>query len=199
MYSYIVGKIISLNKKTITFENNFLGYSIFVPDASKFEIGQIKKLYVYKNISMTTKSKIVEEMYGFGSYDEKDFFLQLLNVTGVGPKNAVAICKNDITVLKNIISAKDAEALVTLGITPKIAKAIIDEIKIEFPKESKEYVVYTRVAESLKSLGYEAKDIEFALRTIQINESDDISENIARAIRTIAMRGGENEFNPTSI
>jgi Holliday junction resolvasome RuvABC DNA-binding subunit len=62
MVSYIIGKIVSLNKKSITIESNYTGYTVFVSDPTKYETGKIKKIYLFQNLSINnTKNKILEE------------------------------------------------------------------------------------------------------------------------------------------
>ncbi|MBQ6970052.1 hypothetical protein IJQ19_00215 [bacterium] len=44
MYSYIVGKVISINKKSITLENNYVGYVINVNGLNNFTKNKVIKL-----------------------------------------------------------------------------------------------------------------------------------------------------------
>jgi Holliday junction resolvasome RuvABC DNA-binding subunit len=70
MYSYIIGKIISINNHSITLESNYCAYIIKVRNPKHFEINKVKKIYLFKTASIID-NQIYEIMYGFESYDEK--------------------------------------------------------------------------------------------------------------------------------
>lgn len=67
MYSYIVGKVISINKKSITLENNYVGYVINVNGLNNFTKNKVIKLWLYKYTNITNKNSLNEEFYGFRS------------------------------------------------------------------------------------------------------------------------------------
>lgn len=67
MYSYIVGKVISINKKSITLENNYIGYVINVNGLNNFVKNKVIKLWLYKYVNITNKNSLNEEFYGFRS------------------------------------------------------------------------------------------------------------------------------------
>ncbi|MDR2636417.1 MAG: hypothetical protein LBB95_01005 [Mycoplasmataceae bacterium] len=186
MVSYIIAKIVSLNKKTITVEHNYCGYSIFVPNINEYEIGRIKKIYVYKTLSLnSSKNKIIEEMYGFTNYETKELFLKLLLVQGIGCRTAINICNNDIPTLKQLINNREEDALLKLnGITPKILKQMLETIAFD---DAGPTITSTTpdLVRALKTLGYGKKDIENAINNIDISKQD-LSELIADAIKHIA-------------
>jgi Holliday junction DNA helicase RuvA len=202
MYSYIIGKITSLNKRSVTVESNYFGYHIFVPKTEVFEVGKVNKIYIVKNLSLNNnKNRITEEMYGFLKYEEKEFFLKLLNVTGIGYKTAINICFNDIAQVKNLISAKSQDALGALpGITPKIAKNLIDEIFFSegdnLGNNPQSEIIISQLIRALSSLGYEKKEINFALQNISYKENAELSDLISEAIKHIAKQeeGNANQF-----
>ncbi|MDR2847260.1 MAG: Holliday junction branch migration protein RuvA [Mycoplasmataceae bacterium] len=202
MYSYLVGKIISSNKKSITFENNYTGYHIYVSDPSMFEIGKVCKIYVIKNLSINNnKNRIVEELYGFGKYDQKELFLKLINVGGIGYRTALNICYNDVNQLKSLILAKDSDTLSSLpGITPKIARAIVDEVYIDTDDttSNNKSAMVSDLVKALKSLGYEKKEIDLALHNVKVTEGLELSDLISSAIKLIVSEG-EDVNKSTSI
>ena len=56
MYSYIIGKIISINKKSITLEHSYIAYVINVGKPNSFVIGKITKIYLHKHCYITNKN-----------------------------------------------------------------------------------------------------------------------------------------------
>jgi Holliday junction DNA helicase RuvA len=197
MVSYIIGKIVSINKKTITLENNYIGYCIIVSNLARFEVGKIKKLYIYKSISFNSaKNKLVEEMYGFENYEEKEFFLKLLQLQGIGSKTAINILDNDLCTLKSLIATKDVDSLTALkNITSKIANSIIDGIVID----SSDINIDTNnqlpdLIKAMKTLGYGNHEIEIATKLDYSKCSNELSDMISYAIKNIQYYGKEDIF-----
>lgn len=188
MYSWIIGKIASTNKKTITFENNYIGYTMYVPDPTRFEVGKVKKIYVNKILSLNNKNKISEELYGFDNYEQKQMFMKLLNVTGIGPKTAINICANDLSLLKNFVLSSDSESLASLpGINQRIARTLVEELEVNDIASTETNPVASELIRALKSLGYTQKDVEIGLKTIDFSQNRDLPELISMAIKNIAI------------
>ncbi|GMO15178.1 MAG: Holliday junction branch migration protein RuvA [Mycoplasmoidaceae bacterium] len=187
MISYIIGKIIAQNKKSITIENNYIGYNVLVSNVEKYEIGKIKKIYIYKSLLISSsKNKVIEELYGFDNYEEKEMFCKLLMVQGIGNKTAISICANDLTLLKNLIVEKDENSLASLkSITPKIARSLVDELDFGENYKSNNLNQTADLIKALKTLGYGNKEIENAVNNIDTNKSD-LSDLISDAIRYIS-------------
>ncbi|MCQ3908784.1 MAG: hypothetical protein MJ200_04590 [Mycoplasmoidaceae bacterium] len=65
MYSYIVGKVVSIHKKSIVIENNYKGYYVFTSKPDVFEKDKTIRLYVYKYTYLSNKNSLKEDLYGF--------------------------------------------------------------------------------------------------------------------------------------
>jgi Holliday junction DNA helicase RuvA len=187
----MLGKIISNNSKTIVFENNYIGYVINIIRSEMFEIGKVKKVFLYKHLFLNNKNKIVEELYGFNTYEEKEFFIQLLHMTGIGVKTAMAICVLDIQLMKKLIINNDTEGLINLGISDKNANIICSEYKVS-KKEIKEQSMplLSDLISALKNLGYNKAEIEYATKTVSFNQND-LSLLISTAIKNISSKYGQ--------
>ena len=83
MYSYFNGIIKETNSDSIVIDVNGIGYKIFVPNPFSYEIGKDYIVYVYNHIREDEYS-----LYGFKSIEEKELFMKLINVKGMGPKVA---------------------------------------------------------------------------------------------------------------
>jgi Holliday junction DNA helicase RuvA len=186
----MVGKIISINKKTITMENNYIGYVVNVIKPDQFEVNKVKKIYIYKHISTNNKNNLTEELYGFEQYEYKELFLMLININGIGPKTALNICNNDINTLKQLIAQRDVQSLSVLnGITPKYARLVVDHLCDIYKDHINEHptVDLSKLVQALKSLGYGTKDIELALKHINVPDKEvDLSDLISQSIKLIA-------------
>ncbi|MDR0752790.1 MAG: hypothetical protein LBF02_01675 [Mycoplasmataceae bacterium] len=182
MISYIVAKIISINKCSITVENNYIGYTLMVCNKENYEVGKVKKIFLYKHLYITN-NKISEELYGFIDYAEKEMFLKLLQYSGIGCKTSLQICSNGVELIKQLINEGNIEALKNLkGITLKIAKTLCEECEnLDKTKNNNISELYS----ALVTLGYPQEDIKKAMNSIDTKKTD-ISDLISDAIRCIA-------------
>jgi Holliday junction DNA helicase RuvA len=185
----MIGKVIATNKKSITFENNYIGYVIYVADPKKFEINKIKKLYLYKQLGFGNKNNIMEEIYGFDQYESKDLFMNLLQISGIGPKTAIGICRNDSQLIKTLIAKHDYEGLCSLeNITPKFARLMVEHLSENFKiEENKQTMDVSNLTKALKSLGYKNEEIDYAIHNINPSSLEiELSDLISQAIKLIA-------------
>ncbi len=194
MYSYIVGKIVSIYRKSIVIENNYVGYHVFVPKTDVFEKGVTTRLFVQKYTYLSNKNSLREEFYGFKNWEEKEFFINSLNISGIGPKSAMNFLQNDINVLKQLISNKDTDALEQLpGISKKFAYLLVEYLADFYVKDKAEnYDNIADVINVLKTLGYNQDDINFAINrlceTNAIESTMETSDVVAMAIKLISVK-----------
>lgn len=192
MYSYIVGKIVSVYRKSIVIENNYVGYFVFVANPNVFEAGKTIRLYMYKYTYLSNKNSLKEDFYGFKNWEEKEFFMNCLNISGIGPKSAMNFLQNDINVLKQLISNKDTDALEQLpGISKKYAYLLVEYLADFYVKDKAEnYDNIADVINVLKTLDYNQEDINFAINrlceTNAIENTMETSDVVAMAIKLIS-------------
>lgn len=126
MYEYINGKITDVSPYYIVVENNGLGYLVYVANPFSYQVESQQKVYLYQAVRDNDIS-----LYGFKNKVEKQLFLKLLNVSGIGPKSALAIlASDDLSGLVTAINNDDDGYLVKFpGIGKKTAKQIILDLK----------------------------------------------------------------------
>ena len=126
MYDYIKGTITCLKNNAIVLDNNGIGYLIYVSNPYSFEVGKEYKVFVYQKIAEDENS-----LYGFKTNEEKDLFLKLISVKGLGCKMALPILAVGST--DGIMDAIERENILYLKKFPKIgdklAKQIILDLK----------------------------------------------------------------------
>ena len=82
MYEYIIGTVEYVSPQYIVVENNGIGYQIFTPNPYLFTMdGEIQKIYTYLHVR-----EDAQILYGFKNLETKEFFIKLINVSGIGPK-----------------------------------------------------------------------------------------------------------------
>ena len=128
MIGYIKGNVIGATDTTVLLENNGIGYEI-ICSASVYQ-----KLLAQKSGEVYTYLAVKEDgisLYGFSSVEEKNMFLKLITVSGVGPKSGIAVLSAmDISSLAAMIATSDVKGLSKIkGLGKKTAERIILELR----------------------------------------------------------------------
>lgn len=165
MYSYIIGNIKNINSNSIVIDNNGIGYLVYTPNPYSFKEDEEVKVYIYQHIKEDENS-----LYGFKTIDEKDMFLKLIGVKGLGPKMALPILASGS--VAGIIDAIERENILYLKKFPrigdKVARQIILDLKGKLVKTVEEVTndSFNDLTEALKGLGYKMNDIKRVLPKI---------------------------------
>jgi Holliday junction DNA helicase RuvA len=134
MYFYLEGIVAYCDPKLVVIDCGGVGYGV-MPTSSvvaKARVGQKMKVYTHLHVR-----EDLFDLYGFADFDEKNCFLMLTSISGVGPKAAMAILSTATpTQLAMSIINEDEKALtVTPGIGKKLAQRIILELKDKLAKQ----------------------------------------------------------------
>ena len=156
MYGYIIGKIDLVETNYIIIDNNEIGYLVYVANPYSYQIGNIEKVYIYEQVREDEHT-----LYGFKSLEEKDLFLRLIGVKGLGPKMAIPMFATGS--IDGIIDAIERENVLYLKKFPKIgdkvARQIILDLKGKLAKTDNIVIKNEELTETLKALGYKQIDI----------------------------------------
>lgn len=174
MYEYIIGKVTFISPYYIVIETNGIGYQISVGNPYRYsgKTDQEIKLYLHQVIREDAHS-----LYGFGDLDEKQLFLKLISVSGIGPKSGLAImASEDHGGLINAIESEDAAYLTKFpGVGKKTAQQMVLDLKgklgdLETSDAAVEALAktpthsanqsLTEALEALSALGYSEKEIK---------------------------------------
>lgn len=178
MYEYIKGKITMINPNSIVLDNNGIGYLIYTSNSYSFNINEDYTVYLYQSVREDDIS-----LYGFKTKEEKEMFLKLINVKGLGCKMALPLLAPGG--VENIVKAIDEENVTYLKKFPKIgdkvAKQIILDLKGKLAQvEDSKNIKNEELIETLKSLGYKQTDINKVLDKIT---SQKIEDQIKEALK----------------
>ena len=106
MYGYISGKIKIIEPNYIIIDNNGIGYQIYVPNPYNFTIDKEYTIYTYANVREDEYT-----LYGFKTREEKELFLKLISVKGLGPKMALPmLATGSISMLEEAIDKVNSDA-----------------------------------------------------------------------------------------
>lgn len=129
MIAYLKGKLLYSTADTAVIEVNGVGYEAYCSASafSKMTVGGECELYTYLQISEQNGATL----YGFSSVEEKNMFLKLISVSGVGPKMGIAVLSSmDASSLAAAIATEDVKRLSSVkGLGKKTAERIILELR----------------------------------------------------------------------
>ncbi|MEH7442308.1 Holliday junction branch migration protein RuvA [Bacillus sp. JJ1122] len=128
MFEFIKGSVDFVGPEYIVVENNGIGYQIMTPNPFVFakETGKEIRIYTYHYV----REDLIA-LYGFKSREEKALFTRLLNVSGIGPKGALAIlASGEPEQVVQAIENEDEAFLVKFpGVGKKTARQMILDLK----------------------------------------------------------------------
>lgn len=189
MIGSIRGKIILKTEKFLIVETGGVGYKISVsPDvlSSAKKLGDEIMLFVHTHVR-----EDILDLYGFLDRKELEFFEMLLNVSGIGPKGALAILGiASIETLKRAISTGDTGYLTKIsGIGKKTAEKIVIELRdkvagqMKGEKEGGSLQEELDSLEALKSLGYSQNEAREALK--KVPEDGSVNVKVREALKIL--------------
>lgn len=184
MYSYIIGKLTEKMGSTIVVETNGIGYEILASQTTMENIGNIGdnvKVFTYLHVREDEMS-----LYGFSSLAEKQMFLNLTSISGIGPKMSIGILSNiKLGDLALAIVSNDASLLYKVkGVGKKTADRIVLELneklenveQYQISNESQKVAEMDDAIMGLTALGMNRIDAVKLVR--EFAESGDSAEEI---------------------
>jgi len=202
MYAYIKGELVIREETYIVVENNGIGYLILMPFLMSAKLGVIGEnvtCYVYHSVKEDGIS-----LYGFTSREERDMFLMLITVSGIGPKVGQTICcylppeqlvsaviNGDVKTISSVkgLGKKSAERVI-LELRDKLkaeAKALGAKASPSgegFVFSSEQSGVSNDAIGALVMLGYKQQDAENAV-TSCYEDGIELQELIKRSLKVI--------------
>lgn len=138
MYEFIKGTVQFIGPEFIVIENNGIGYQILAPNPFIYTKYSNQEVIIY---TYTHVREDILALYGFQSREEKMLFMKLLNVTGIGPKGALAIiASGEPQQVVQAIENEDETFLVKFpGVGKKTARQIILDLKGKLPDIMPDY------------------------------------------------------------
>ncbi len=164
MYSYIKGTIEEIGSNYIVVDNSGIGYLIYVANPYSYAAGREVIVYVYQQVREDENT-----LYGFKSKEEKELFLKLTSVKGLGCKMALPMLSGDNK--DEIYAAIDSGNVNYLKKFPKIGDKVARQIILDLKgklatSENDNKKDFTALTDTLKSLGYKPADIKRILPNI---------------------------------
>lgn len=199
MYAYIRGKLTQLFPTHVVVEStNGVGYEIQTPNSYRFQKYLEKELVIYTSLIVREDAQL---LYGFINEEEKDMFLSLIKVTGIGPKSALAILATSTPneVKMAIENENDAYLTKFPGIGKKTARQIVLDLKgkVQITSETTERLLSINEENSnneklvkeallaLEALGYSKREISKVEKVLNKSTFDSVDEAVKLGLKTL--------------
>ena len=180
MFEYLNGKITDIESNYITIDVNGVGYKVLTASPYSFEEDTFCKIYLYNHIREDEYT-----LYGFKNKEERELFLKLINVKGLGPKIALPILATGS--INGVIDAIDRENILYLTKFPKVgeklARQIILDLKGKLVSDEKSVEVDDELVQALVSLGYKMPDIKRVIK--EVDKSLSIEMQIKESLKLL--------------
>ena len=175
MIYFLRGVIHQVDNDSVVIDVNDVGYQVLVSHVTNYEVGQKVLLYTY-NVVREDENYLI----GFYDVEERNVFLSLIKVKGLGPKTVIgALSATTPQDVINAISSNNVAFLKKLpGLGAKAAGQIILDLKGELTGSKGNPKQYEEVYDALKSLGFKGAAIDRVLATI--NEPNATTEDVLR-------------------
>lgn len=132
MIDFLEGTVEEIKEKYLLINVNGTGYGVFITaaayDSLKDKNGMVR-IYTYMSVSENGAA-----LYGFSNPEEKEVFMALISVEGIGPKAGTGILSGiSPEKLRKAIASEDEGVLTQIpGLGPKKARRLIVELKDKF-------------------------------------------------------------------
>lgn len=191
MIGYLKGFCLSLDSESVVVDVHGVGYEVFCSLSTLAELSTRPAepcvFWVYTHVREDQL-----QLFGFLSKEEKNLFLSLLKVNGVGPKSALSILSGaSYNQLVEMIDSGDAKGL---SLLPKIGKKTAEQIilslqgklvRVQDKKKIKETSSnHSQIASALINLGFKSQIIEEYLS--DMSESTPVEEGIRKALTQLS-------------
>lgn len=193
MIGYLRGNVLEVGVETVILEVNGIGYEVSCPGPVLQDMATHRdtpqELWIYTHLREDAL-----HLFGFGSADEKEFFLTLLKINGVGPKMALSILSGaSIEKIMAMIEAEDVKALTQL---PKVGKKTAEQMilslkgklvlsnRADGKKPAPASQNLQLITSALVNLGYKTIDVERVLT--EFPRDMEVQEGVRRGLQVLA-------------
>ena len=197
MFYYVSGTVAHVESYLAVIDCGGVGYACKTTSTtiSQLQIGKAGKLYTYLHVG-----EGIFDLYGFATQGELGSFKQLIGVSGVGPKAALAILSvcTPQGLAMAVITGDEKALIAAPGIGKKIAQRIILELKDKMAKETASGLDFsggkgaavpavftskaTEAAAALAVLGYSTQEVQMALKGVDV-ENLPLEEIIRQSLK----------------
>lgn len=198
MYAYIKGTLSQLFPTHVVVETCGIGYEIQTPNSYRFQKYLEKEIQIYTSLIVREDAQL---LYGFINEEEKEMFLSLIKVTGIGPKSALAILASSTPHEVKLAIENENDAYLTQfpGIGKKTARQIVLDLKgkVTITEENSDDLLQTQVNGNeqnqiiseallaLQALGYSKRELSKVEKSLNKHNVNSVDEAVKIGLQTL--------------
>lgn len=190
MIAYLRGKVIKTEDKNVVLDVNGVGYKVFcnpstlklrgasTPDIEDLRTGEVS-FFIH-----TVVREDALELFGFFDETSLKLFEKLINISGIGPRGALAIV--NVGTIESLTEAINKGDLGYLTAVSGIGKKTAEKIVLELRGQVSDLVMSdanNEIVMALKSMGYTERDAQLAAKNATGNS---INEKIKSALKSFS-------------
>lgn len=197
MIGMLRGKVWEIQAERLVLDVQGVGYLLTVPYGLLAKACPGQELVIYTHVIMREDDI---SLYGFSSIDEKQLFLEMLSVSGIGPKAAISLLSTFGAVqIESAIASENLNLLTKVpGIGKKTAQRLILELKEKFKGhnsypgggESSSHIsplTHSEALQTLLALGFSLDEARQALgQVLKASSELTTEEQVKKALRLLA-------------
>ncbi len=188
MIASIHGETIKIDADGLVLNISGMGFKVLVPDATRMKTNPGDRIFLFTHLIVREE---LLALYGFETEDERDIFVQLLGVNGVGPRIALAMLSSLTvdTIRKAVLSEQPALLSRVPGVGNKTAQKIILYLQGKIHAEPGLMETMSikdmdgEVIEALTGLGYSVIEAQAALQSIPKGTPEDLETRLRLALQ----------------
>lgn len=190
MISSVRGVVQGIGERQLILEVGGVGLSLEVP-LSVLENAPAPGRTMFLHTYLSVREDALT-LFGFNTQEEREVFLELIKVSGIGPRLALAVLSNlSIDTLRIAIGSNQPEVLQRVpGIGKKTAERMVFQLKDRIapaPFEAGEAAESDEeVLSVLTALGYSMLEAQTAVRSLDSEEDESVEERVRRALQFFA-------------
>ncbi len=190
MIGRLSGILLEKNPPQLLIDCNGVGYEVDVPMGTFYNLPAVgEKVVLLTHLAVREDAHL---LYGFGTADERGLFRELLRISGIGARTALAILSGmSVADLAQAVTLQEAGRLTRIpGIGKKTAERLLLELKGKFGADlgAAAGVVHSDasadILNALLALGYSEKEAALALK--QVPAGAGVSEGIKLALKALS-------------
>ncbi|WP_251520127.1 MULTISPECIES: Holliday junction branch migration protein RuvA [Staphylococcus] len=197
MYAYVKGTLTELYPTHVVVETGGVGYEIQTPNSYRFQKYLDNELKIFTSLIVREDAQL---LYGFINQEEKEMFLNLIKVTGIGPKSALAILATSTPNEVKIAIENENDAYLTKfpGIGKKTARQIVLDLKGKVQvNDTEEQQVLTHEETSdqsplieeallaLGALGYSKRELTKVEKALNKETVESVDDAVKRGLQLL--------------
>lgn len=178
MIAYLRGKVIKSEDKSIVLDVNGVGYKVYCNTLHQNFLNENREVGMHIH---TVVREDALELFGFFDETSLKLFEKLINISGIGPRSALAIV--NVGTIESLTEAINKGDLGYLTAVSGIGKKTAEKIILELRGQVSDIVLSdsaNEVVQALKAMGYNERDAQMAAKNATGNTT---SEKIKSALK----------------